>query len=101
MWAFFAGVLVLGTGSTAAPRTDCAAHIIDPVAAHAAGLTQYWEARLPLGRNDSLGTAYLVDDVLYITTDAGSIFALTADAGLIRWGAKLTEAGVKPHPCSR
>lgn len=66
--------------------------MIDLDGARRAGLTQYWEARLPVDREDSIGATYLVDDVLYVTTNGGSMFALTADAGLIRWGVALTEA---------
>lgn len=56
-----------------------------------AGLTRYWEAQLPLARNDSVKTGHLVEEALYVTTDAGIVFALQADVGLIRWAAKLTE----------
>lgn len=55
------------------------------------GLTPYWTARLPLSAGDSVKDAFLVDEALYVSTDEGILFALTADVGLIRWGEKLTE----------
>lgn len=91
MLAFLTGVLILGSSSVAGGRPDPRADVIDLAAARRAGLTQYWEARLPIGRADSIRRTYLVDDALYVTTVGGSMFALTADAGLIRWGIALTE----------
>ena len=92
MSAFLTGALVLGTSFVAGIQPDLDAEVVDLAALHRAGLTQYWEARLPVSREDSVDQAFFVDDALYITTDGGMAFALTADAGLIRWGAKLTEA---------
>jgi len=56
-----------------------------------AGLTQYWEANLPLADGDAVRSGHLVDEALYIATELGTLFSVTADVGLIRWGVKLSE----------
>lgn len=71
--------------SVAGPRTDAAQ-------LRHAGLARYWEAQVPLAPGDSIEAADLVDEVLYITTSGGSVFSVTADVGLIRWGTKLTRS---------
>jgi outer membrane protein assembly factor BamB len=70
---------------------DVGAPLIEDAALEVAGLSTYWQASLPLAPGDSLQEAHLVDDMLYAITDGGSLFALTRDTGLLRWGAKLTE----------
>ena len=61
------------------------------------GLTQFWEARLPLKDGESIRQAHLVDEALYVITTAGRIFSLTADIGLLRWGADVTAPDHKIH----
>ena len=56
----------------------------------AAGLTRFWDAQLPLKPHDSVKEGHLVDEALYIITEGGTIFAVQADVGLIRWAEKLT-----------
>lgn len=58
----------------------------------AVGLARYWEAKLPLDRHDSVKEAFLVDDALYVSTNGGILFAIKADAGLIRWAERLDGA---------
>ncbi len=55
------------------------------------GLSTYWRAQLPLAADDSVVQSFLVDEALYVTTKNGTIFALVAEAGLIRWADKITE----------
>ena len=61
------------------------------------GLTQFWKARLPLKDGESIRQAHLVDEALYVITTAGRIFSLTADIGLLRWGADVTAPDHKIH----
>lgn len=56
-----------------------------------AGMVSYWRADLPLAAGDTVHEGYLVDDALYVITDSGTVFALTAAEGLIRWAEKVTE----------
>jgi outer membrane protein assembly factor BamB len=56
----------------------------------AAGLMAYWQAQLPLANGDELKAVHRVDDVLYAVTRNGTLFSVTAETGLVRWGAKLT-----------
>ena len=65
--------------------------LIDRDTLRAAGLSPYWQAKLPLGAKDTIKEAHLVDEILYVVTDGGSVFSLQTDVGLLRWGAKLTE----------
>lgn len=58
-----------------------------------AGMTRHWAAQIPLRVGDSVEAAYLVDDVLYVISDSGFVFALQADSGLIRWAEKVAEPG--------
>ncbi len=71
--------------------------LVDDTALQNAGLTRFWAANLPLPVNDRVVEGYLVDEALYVVTDNGSVFALEAGAGLIRWADKLTEADYAIH----
>lgn len=64
--------------------------IVDEAALRDIGLVKYWEARIPLADNDRIEQAYLVDEALYVVTRRGTVFALVAEVGLIRWGSKIT-----------
>ncbi len=55
------------------------------------GLARYWQAELPMASGRLLRAGYLVDDALYVTADNGFLYALTADAGLLRWADRVTE----------
>lgn len=55
------------------------------------GLSRYWQAELPMPTGQLLRAGYLVDDALYVTGDNGFLYALTADAGLLRWADRITE----------
>ncbi len=63
-----------------------------PVSIEQGGFKVYWEARLPIGAGESLKDGYLVDEVLYVSTDGGAVFSLQAETGLLRWGQILTDA---------
>ncbi len=65
--------------------------LVEKLPLQAAGFKTFWEANLPIESGDSVESAYLVDEALYVTTDLGDIFALKADVGLLRWGFNLTE----------
>jgi len=62
-----------------------------------AGFQLYWAASLPLAKGDSVVGGYLRDDTLYVTTDRGRLFSVTADSGLIRWAHDVTEPGYKVY----
>lgn len=55
------------------------------------GMYRYWQAEIPLASHDSIDVAYLADEALYVVTEGGSVFAIQADVGLIRWADKVTE----------
>ncbi|MFQ5590276.1 MAG: PQQ-binding-like beta-propeller repeat protein [Phycisphaerae bacterium] len=55
------------------------------------GLAIHWVAHLPLAERDQVGRGYLINDSLYVSTAGGTFFSVHAGAGLIRWGARLTE----------
>ncbi len=65
-----------------------------------AGLSLFWEARLPVAMGESLKDGFLRDEALYVTTDRGTFFAIDSDTGLIRWGTKLTEPAYRIYPPS-
>lgn len=69
--------------------------LVEDVKLQAGGMYRYWQARLPLAPGDRAQEAYLIDEALYVITDGGSLFALTAETGLIRWAEKLTEANYR------
>ncbi|MHC4697362.1 MAG: outer membrane protein assembly factor BamB family protein [Planctomycetota bacterium] len=75
----------------AGPTPDVSVVPLDDVGLGQAGLTTYWEANLPLAPRDHINEAFLVEEALYVMTDGGTVFALDADVGLIRWGSKLTD----------
>ena len=72
--------------------------LVNDAALQQAGLVKFWEARLPLAAKDGIRDAYLVDEALYVASIGGSFFSLKADVGLLRWGAKLTEADYRIYP---
>lgn len=84
-------LLVLTGSSWALAAVGGAAPLVDNAALEAAGMVPYWQAELPLMKNDAVTAGYLVDDALYVTTDRGGFFALAASEGLIRWAENLTE----------
>jgi len=55
------------------------------------GFVTFWQASLPIGGDEALDSGYLRDDSLYISTDGGTLFALHAETGLLRWGEILTD----------
>ncbi|MCH8966258.1 MAG: PQQ-like beta-propeller repeat protein [Planctomycetes bacterium] len=71
--------------------------LIPDSALQAAGLSRYWDARLPLGDHDRVIEAHLVDEALYVITDQGILFSVKADVGLIRWARKLTQGDFRIH----
>ncbi len=72
--------------------------LVSDAALQQAGFIKFWEARLPLAPNDAVRDAYLLDEALYVVSKGGSVFSLKADVGLLRWGAKLTEADYRIYP---
>jgi outer membrane protein assembly factor BamB len=71
--------------------TASAAPLAQDGALSNAGLTDYWSLDVPLQRGESLERAFLLDDALYLTTDRGTVFAVQADTGLVRWAARLVK----------
>lgn len=65
-----------------------------------AGLTKYWQLRLPLEVDQQLQQAYLVDDTLYLGTQDGYVYAVDALTGVLRWTQPITRSGyVVRRPC--
>jgi len=67
------------------------AQMVEDAALRDIGLSTYWRAQLPLATDDTVVKSFLVDEALYVTTKNGTIFALVAKAGLIRWADKIAE----------
>ncbi len=64
------------------------APLLERDALNQAGYRVLWETSVP-ARNEPVLGAHLVDENLYITTRAGSAFAIQADTGLLRWNVGL------------
>ncbi len=65
-----------------------------------AALVKYWQLQLPLEADQTLVDAFLVDDVLYLTTQDGYAFAVHAYTGAIRWLREITSGGYRVRaPC--
>lgn len=73
-----------------APAPPPAEALISDADLQAAGMMRFWQADLPVTMGDELKEAYRIDDAIYAITRNGTVFSVTADTGLIRWGEKLT-----------
>ncbi len=82
-------VLLCGVGGCARP----VAPMVDAVELRGAGLAQYWRVDLPLGPREQLQRLELVDDNLYCITDYGTVAAVHAATGVIRWIIPVTATG--------
>ena len=67
--------------------------VVPDVALRKAGLTQYWQERLPLRRGDSVIALHLLDDSLYALTRLGDVHALDPAVGSWRWMHSVGEEG--------
>ncbi len=56
-----------------------------------AGYGEFWSARLRLESGDAVVAAYLLDENLYVRSQAGLIYAVQVDTGLLRWVHDLEE----------
>ena len=72
--------------------------LVDAAQLQQAGFVKFWQARLPLVDGDTIEEGFVVDEAVYVTTDFGNLYALTADAGLLRWSANLTEPDYRIFP---
>ncbi len=88
--------LAAATVGAAKPAAD--APLLSEDQLQQAGFRKFWEANLPLIKGDALEEGYLVDEALYVTTVEGSVYALKADVGLLRWGAGTTKRDYKIFP---
>ncbi|RME36860.1 MAG: hypothetical protein D6788_10725 [Planctomycetota bacterium] len=100
MGSSFLMVSVMVVGGLLAPTVEAGAELVDPFALHEAGISRYWQARVPMEAGDTIERIELLDDTLYVVTDGGSVFALTAETGLVRWGASITAAAYPILPIS-
>ncbi len=90
-------VIVAGVAGQQTPATG--SPLVSEAALQQAGFIKFWEAQVPLVAGDTVRDAYLVDEALYVVSTFGSVFSIKADVGLLRWGAKLTEADYRIyHP---
>ena len=92
VWALLPAMAALAAKPVAPPPTINEAALAD------AGMSLFWEARLPVAAGESLKEAFLRDEALYVTTDRGTIFALHAETGLIRWSENLTQPAYRIYP---
>ncbi|MBL8880916.1 MAG: PQQ-binding-like beta-propeller repeat protein, partial [Phycisphaerales bacterium] len=89
---------VLAMIASSAARADD--DFLDPAALRDAGLAKYWQLRLPLESEQTLTDAYLVDDVIYASTNDGYVFSVHANTGAVRWMRSVTRSGYRiPRPC--
>lgn len=94
----YATLLLAGAAISQGSRAVAAEPLISDAALRDVGLTRYWQTHLPLGRDDAVKEAFLVDDVVYAATRRGVLFSITAEVGLIRWAQKLVEGGYRIYP---
>jgi len=78
-----------GAIAIACVQTTVAEPLVDDASLQAAGMTRYWEAQLPITPDDTLLEGHLIDEALYVISSNGTLFAIQADVGLIRWAEKL------------
>jgi len=90
------GIFIAGAVGQEAPAAGPS--LVSEASLQQAGFNKVWEAHVPLVAGDTIRDAYLVDEALYVVSTGGSIFSLKADVGLLRWGAKLTEADYRIYP---
>ncbi len=89
-------LILIATMALGAAKAD-AAPLIPDEGLQRLGLVKFWQANLPLGAADTIRDAHLVDEALYVITEQGSVYALKADVGLLRWGAHLTEPSFRVY----
>jgi len=85
-------------GVVGQPLRAAESPLVSEAALQQAGFIKFWEANVPLVAGDTIRDGYLVDEALYVVSTGGSVFSLKADVGLLRWGAKLTEADYRIYP---
>lgn len=78
-----------------ASRTLGEPDYLAPESLEAAGLTKFWQFRLPLDPNQRVLSGFLVDDALYMSTDDGYVYALDARTGTPRWIQPVTRSGYR------
>lgn len=94
--SLFAIVSLALLSSVAAP----AAPYVDLDGLRQAGMTQYWQLKLPLAEGQELADVYLVEDHLYACTVDGFVFSLDARTGTVLWLKRVTTGGYRIEaPC--
>jgi len=82
----------------ALPAPDLAADsLVSPEACDQAGLSAYWQVRVPLLPGERVEGVYPRDRQVYLTTNMGVLVAVAADTGLVRWQVSLAEHGSTIH----
>jgi len=77
----------VGRGVSAAPNAD----LVEAAVLASADLIKYWQCPVPLRPDEALSRIYLEDENLYAVSDAGVVYAIDADVGLIRWSVPIAE----------
>jgi len=85
-------LFVMMTILAGASRQTDETPLVDAIQMENLGIRTFWSATIPLKQNDSIKEAFLVDEALYVVTNAGSLYSIKKDVGLMRWGIELTEA---------
>ncbi len=80
-------VLAAGWGVSAGKEGD----LLDAEALAPAGLVKYWQCSVPLETNEALDRMSLEDETLYVLTELGTLYAVDARVGLVRWGSPVAE----------
>ena len=87
-------LLAATTFLAAASQAPAKEPILKTTALQQAGYGKFWESTFLTGGNPVL-SAHLLDENLYLTTDAGLVCAVQADTGLLRWMQDLGDRSVR------
>lgn len=74
-------------------ESSLAADLLSKSALNRMGVRRYWQTDLPLLNNELVQRAVLLDDNVYLLTDANRAYAVHALTGILRWGAAVAEPG--------
>lgn len=88
--AILTAILLLSSSAGSALAVD----LLPPSACERLGCQRYWETRLPLAGKEMVRRIALLDDNLYVLTDANSVFAVHSRTGILRWSTIVADEGV-------
>ncbi len=86
---------VFVAGCSAPSRTP---RLVSASQLHSAGYFKYWDAELPLTEDDTVLSATLLDDNLYVISRMGDVYCISGEQGLLRWTRTLSQETYTIHP---